>query len=151
MISKLHSLTSRTRNYLIIRRSENLRDDQLSCTSDSTAIIAEISVFEKNASILLMNAYSVLDRLSLASPIDKVSIYVMNRALAVAAKSEAVSHEASAVFSKIKGMFSLVGIFGIATSISDMVLTSFATHTRKVRPSQLGTCDRTSLSECLCR
>jgi len=71
-------------------------------------------MLEKDASIFLVNAYSVLDGCALACSVDKCSIHVMDSTLAITTQRQAVGHISSTILAKIESMFSLMRVLGIA-------------------------------------
>ena len=72
---------------LVVGGCEDVRDNELPCSRDRDAIVAEISVLEQDTAILLVNADSVLDCGRCAGAVDECSIHVVDGSLAVASQA----------------------------------------------------------------
>jgi hypothetical protein len=99
---------------LIVSSGKNMADDKLPRSRNSARVIAEVRMLEQNASVFLMNANCVLDRLRLPSLVDKCCIHVVDRTFAVASKCQRIGHVSTAIFAKVERMLALMGVFWIA-------------------------------------
>ncbi|KAI6767610.1 hypothetical protein HG530_005619 [Fusarium avenaceum] len=95
---------------LVVRRCEDLLDDELSGACDSNRVIAEVGVLEENAVVFLVDTDGVLDSANGAIALSKVGVEVVDDSFAVATKSQGVGHVSCTVFSKIKSMLALMGM-----------------------------------------
>lgn len=101
----------------VIRRSEYLLDDELSSASHNDRIIPEISMFEKDAIVLFVDANSILDETDAAVLSGEISIEIMDPAFAVASEFEGVGHVSSPILSEVKGVLSLMRAFRVAAKV----------------------------------
>lgn len=68
---------------LVIRSSEHLLDDELTCSGDNRRLITEVCVLEQDASILFVNADGILDGANTAFPGRELGIKIMDGTLTV--------------------------------------------------------------------
>ena len=59
---------------LVVRRCEDVGDEELATSCYNDRIVTEIRMLEENASIFFVNANSILDRRTLPSSVDKCSL-----------------------------------------------------------------------------
>jgi hypothetical protein len=59
---------------LVVRRCEDVRDDELATSCYNDRIVTKISMLEENAGIFFVNANGILDRRALSSSVDKCSL-----------------------------------------------------------------------------
>ena len=69
----------------VIGCRKDVGDDEFTTSGNDDGVIAEIGVFEEDASIFFVDANGVLDCLRSSSTIDKVGIHVMNGTFTIAA------------------------------------------------------------------
>jgi len=99
---------------LVVGCREDVGNDELTCASDSHALIPEVSVLEENAVVLLVDADGILNRGCHASAIDEVCIEVMYGTLAIATQAQGVGHVATTILTQIERMLALVWVLRVA-------------------------------------
>lgn len=98
---------------LVVGGGEDLLDDQLAATGDDDGIVTEVAMLEEDAGILLVNADGILDGAKTTITGRELGIHVVNGALAVAAKGQAVGHVASTILTLVKSVLAVVGGLGV--------------------------------------
>jgi hypothetical protein len=71
-------------------------------------------VLEENTSILLVDTDGILDGGTRTRPIHKGRIHIMDRSFAVTTQFETVGHVSGTIFTKVKGVLSMMGMFRVA-------------------------------------
>lgn len=99
---------------LVVGSSEDLLNNQLSCTGHNGRVVSEVGVLEKDAIVLLVDADGVLDLPDATGLGGHEGIEVVDGSLAVTAKSETVGQVTSTVLSEIEGVLALVRVLGVA-------------------------------------
>ena len=100
----------------IVGSSEDVLHDQLSRSCHDNRLISEVRMLEEDTIIFLVNADCILDSPYSTSLRGEVGIHIVDGALAVATKREAVGHVTAAILAKIKGVLAVVGAFGLSAT-----------------------------------
>ena len=99
---------------LVVGGREYVRNDQFSPSGNDHGVVAEISMFEQDSGILLVDANGILDHRAGSSCVDERSIHVVYGSLAIATKRQTVCHISTAVLAQIERMFTLMWVFGVS-------------------------------------
>lgn len=98
----------------VIRRREDVGDEEFAPSCDDHGIVTEIGMFEEDASIFLVDADGILDGLRSSGTIDEMRIHVVDDTFAVATQSEAVGHVAASILTEVEGVLALVRMLRVS-------------------------------------
>jgi len=107
----------------VVRRSEDLLDNQLSGPGHDDRVVAEIGVLKEDSIVFLVDTDGVLDLPDASCPRREVCIQIVNAAFTVTTQRETVGHIASSIFAQVEGMLPLMWMFRVS-ALQNAVSTS---------------------------